>query len=54
MASAVTEPPRLDTIRSLGLDAIPDRDVFSHITHLASMMLDCPIALLSVVEEDRQ
>lgn len=45
---------RLDAIRDLGLQAIPDRDVFSHITQLASMMLDCPIALFSVVEHDRQ
>lgn len=45
---------RIDAIRDLGLQAIPDRDVFSHITHLASSMLGCPIALLSVVEQDRQ
>lgn len=45
---------RLDAIRSLGLDAIPDRDLFSRITLLASTMLGCPISLLSVVEQDRQ
>lgn len=45
---------RIDAIRDLGLQANPDGDVFAHITHLASVMLDCPIALLSVVEEDRQ
>ncbi len=45
---------RLDAIRDLGLQTMPRRDVFSHITHLASIMLDCPIALLSVVEQDRQ
>lgn len=45
---------RLDAIRDLALQTMPGRDVFSHITHLASVMLDCPIALLSVVEEDRQ
>jgi diguanylate cyclase (GGDEF)-like protein/PAS domain S-box-containing protein len=50
----VTPAPRLDAIRSLGLDAIPDRDLFSRITLLASTMLGCPIALLSVVEQDRQ
>ena len=50
----MTESPRLDAIRSLGLDAVPDRDLFSRITVLASTMLDCPIALLSVVEENRQ
>jgi diguanylate cyclase (GGDEF)-like protein len=50
----VTESPRLDAIRSLGLDAVPDRDLFSRITLLASTMFGCPIALLSVVEQDRQ
>jgi diguanylate cyclase (GGDEF)-like protein/PAS domain S-box-containing protein len=50
----VTASARLLAIRSLGLDAVPDRDLFSRITVLASTMLGCPIALLSVVEEDRQ
>ena len=45
---------RLDAIRSLGLDAVPDRDLFSRITLLASTMLGCPVALLSVVELERQ
>lgn len=48
------ESLRLDAIRSLGLEAVPDRDLFSRITLLASTMLGCPIALLSVVEKDRQ
>lgn len=50
----MTETKRLDAIRSLGLDAVPDRDLFSRITLLASTMLGCPIALLSVVERERQ
>lgn len=50
----MTDPLRLDAIRNLGLEAIPDRDLFSRITLLASAMLGCPIALLSVVERDRQ
>lgn len=50
----MTDLLRLDAIRNLGLDAIPDRDLFSRITLLASSMLGCPIALLSVVEQDRQ
>lgn len=54
MAVIVQEAARLHSIRRLGLDAIPDRDLFSRITLLASMMLDCPISLLSVVEQDRQ
>jgi GAF domain-containing protein len=50
----VTKSPRLDAIRNLGLDAVPDRDLFSRITLLASTMLGYPIALVSVVEQDRQ
>jgi diguanylate cyclase (GGDEF)-like protein/PAS domain S-box-containing protein len=53
-SASVTQSLRLDAIRSLGLDAVPDRDLFSRITLLASTMFGCPIALLSVVEEDRQ
>ncbi|WP_172449684.1 sensor domain-containing phosphodiesterase [Porphyrobacter sp. HT-58-2] len=48
------EAPRLEAMSALGLEAISDREVFSRITHLASTMLGCPIALLSVVEEERQ
>ena len=36
------------------MEEISDRDVFSRITLLASTMLDCPIALLSIVEDERQ
>lgn len=53
-AKNVKEEPRLDAIRSLDLEAIADRELFSRITLLASTMLGCPIALLSVVEQDRQ
>ncbi len=45
---------RLNAIRDLDLEAIADRELFSRITLLASTMLGCPIALLSVVEQDRQ
>jgi diguanylate cyclase (GGDEF)-like protein/PAS domain S-box-containing protein len=50
----VNDAARLDAIRSLGLDTLPDRELFSRITLLASTMLGCPIALLSIVEQDRQ
>lgn len=50
----MTDSLRLDAIRSLDLDAVPDRDLFSRVTLLASTMLGCPIALLSVVEQERQ
>jgi diguanylate cyclase (GGDEF)-like protein len=50
----VTDRPRIDAIRSLDLEGIADRALFSRITTLATTMLGCPIALLSVVEEERQ
>ncbi len=53
MGPRVKDQHRLTMIRDRGLQAIPDRDVFSHITHLASTMFNCPIALLSVIEEER-
>ena len=53
MGARVKDQPRLTASRDRGLQAIPDRDVFSHITHLASTMFNCPIALLSVIEQER-
>ena len=50
----MNESLRLDAIRGLGLEQLANRDLFSRITLLASSMLDCPIALLSIVENDRQ
>ena len=50
----MNDDPRLDAVRNLDLGAIADREVFSRITLLASTMLGCPIALLSVVEQDHQ
>lgn len=45
---------RLETIRNLGLEESADRALFSRITVLASTMLGCPTALLSIVEDERQ
>ena len=45
---------RLDAIRKLELETSADRALFSRITVLASTMLGCPIALLSMVEDKRQ
>jgi diguanylate cyclase (GGDEF)-like protein/PAS domain S-box-containing protein len=50
----VTDPAPLDAIRHLDLESNADRALFSRITLLATTMLDCPVALLSIVEETRQ
>jgi diguanylate cyclase (GGDEF)-like protein/PAS domain S-box-containing protein len=52
--AGVHDPDRLDVIRNLGLEMSADRALFSRITMLASTMLGCPIALLSIVEDARQ
>ena len=52
--AGVHDPDRLDVIRNLGLEMNADRALFSRITMLASTMLGCPIALLSIVEGARQ
>lgn len=45
---------RSDAIRNLGLEAIPDRELFSRIAVLAATMLGTPMAMLSVLDRDRQ
>lgn len=50
----MNDPARLDIIRNPGLKVNADRALFSRITLLASTMLGCPIALLSIVEDKRQ
>jgi diguanylate cyclase (GGDEF)-like protein/PAS domain S-box-containing protein len=52
--AGVHDPDRLDVIHNLGLETSADRALFSRITVLASTMLGCPIALLSIVEDVRQ
>ncbi|MBI1402573.1 MAG: EAL domain-containing protein [Porphyrobacter sp.] len=53
-ARGVNDQARLDAIHRLDLEASADRALFSRITVLASTMLGCPTALLSVVEAERQ
>ena len=50
----MSDPGRLDAIRTLDLETSADRALFSRITVLASTMLGCPTALLSIVEDTRQ
>ena len=48
------EPQRLAALRKLGLLDTPSEERFDRITELASLTLDMPIALLSLIDEDRQ
>ena len=48
------EQARLETLRSLDiLDTLPE-ERFDRLTHIAKRMLGVPIALVSLVDENRQ
>lgn len=48
------ERQRLASVRELALDRIRQPEIFARITRLATDIFACPIALVSVVEEERQ
>lgn len=50
----MTEDARLACLKRLDLEAMPDPEVFSRITVLATATLACPVSLVSIVEEMRQ
>jgi PAS domain S-box-containing protein len=52
--SAVHRTSRLDALRRTGLLDSPPEEDFDRLTRLASAFLRAPIALLSLVDEDRQ
>ena len=50
----LNEQTRLDTLKSLNiLDSIPE-ERFDRITRLAKRIFNVPIALISLIDEDRQ
>ncbi len=52
--AAVRDPDRLQAVRSSGLLDSPLEERFDRLTRVAAHALSAPVALLSVVEEDRQ
>ena len=52
--AAVTDPDRLAELRDSGLLDSGAEEVFDRITRLAERLLDVPVALLSIVDRDRQ
>lgn len=54
MAMAVTSAARLACLKQIELETMPDPDIYSRITSLATAILECPVALVSIVEDDRQ
>jgi len=54
LGSAVREPGRLEALRRTGLlDGAPD-PAFDRLTALAAELMDAPVALVSLIDEDRQ
>jgi len=53
-ASIIRNPNRLDILRRLQLLDTPTERAFDRLTELASKILQTPIALVSLVDEDRQ
>ncbi len=54
VAAAVRDPERLDALRATGLLDSPPEPGFDRHARLAAEMMDAPVALVSLVDEDRQ
>jgi GAF domain-containing protein len=54
MTTVLNDPKRLSALRRLGLLDTPPEEVFDRLTRLASTSLQTPIALLTLVDADRQ
>ena len=54
VAKAVANPGRLEALRATGLLDSPPEPRFDALTDLASQILQAPVALVSLVDEDRQ
>jgi signal transduction histidine kinase len=52
--SSLTNPARLAALRELGLLDTPPTGAFDRLTRLAAAVLHAPVALVSLVEDDRQ
>lgn len=53
-SKAVHDPARLRFLRELGLLDSPEEDAFDRLTRLASRLLQAPVSLVSLVDENRQ
>src|SRR4051794_35953133 len=47
-------PPRIDTLNRTGLLDSPPDEAFDRLTRTAARLLDAPVALISLIDEDRQ
>lgn len=51
---AVRDPGRLDALRRVGLLDTPREEAYDRLTRLAAKLLNAPVALISLVDEERQ
>lgn len=52
--AVVRDPARVQAVRSIGLLDTPAEESFDRLTRLAASLLDAPIAIVNLVDEDRQ
>lgn len=52
--AAVRDPARLDALRRAGLLDTPLEEAYDRLTRLAAKLLNAPVALVSLVDEERQ
>jgi len=50
----LTDPPRIDALNRTGLLDSPPDEAFDRLTRTAARLLDAPVALISLLDEDRQ
>ena len=53
-SNAILSPPRLDALRASGLLTSPPEEAFDRFTRMTASMLRVPVALISLVDKDRQ
>jgi len=50
----LAHPPRLDALRDLGVLDTPPEETYDRFTRLVAHILDVPVALISLVDDERQ
>jgi hypothetical protein len=54
LTSALADPGRLAAVRQTNLLDTPAEDAFDRVARMAARLLDVPIALVPLIEDDRQ
>jgi len=54
LTSVLADPGRLAAVRQTGLLDTPAEDAFDRVARMAARLLEVPIALVPLIEDDRQ